>query len=377
MEAFTSRYIFDGNVLHEYSAVIVDKHLITDLVPLSDIPFDMKITNLGDGVIAPGFIDLQLNGCGGVLFNNDISQNTLEVMYQTWLKFGTTGFLPTLITSGEFGNIIAALEVVKDWFSKFGNCRGVLGIHLEGPFISKVRHGIHNEEFIIPPTIALLERIVCYRQFFPIKMTIAVENFTKEQIKFLIDNKIILSIGHSDANYTQAEEVIKLGASTATHVFNAMSGLSGRNPGVIGAILNNDVYAGVIADMFHVDRANIRLLDKFKRGWIYLVSDAVTPAGTHLDQFDLLGKTLYLKDGRCIDKDGVLGGAYLTMSGAVKNCVDQCGLGLATALAMASLIPAKVMELDNILGKIKNGYRADLIYLGLNDFIPQIIESNV
>ncbi|MDQ5920519.1 MAG: N-acetylglucosamine-6-phosphate deacetylase [Pseudomonadota bacterium] len=391
IQAFASKYIFDGVSLLENAMVIVesdDNHansggcnyghdyagsvcVIKDVVAANsstkDVYNGIPVTNFGDGVITPGFIDLQVNGCGGVLFNDNIAHDTLETIYQTWLKFGTTSFMPTLITC-DFEDVIKALEVVRSWFGKFGNNRGVIGVHLEGPFISKTKRGIHPEQFIIPPTMDLLEQIAAYAKLFPIKMTVATEQFTLEQIKFLVDEQIIVSVGHSNAAYENVLQGIKTGITTATHVFNAMSGLTGRHPGVIGAVLNTDIYAGVIADGLHVDNANIAILNKIKPRQTYLITDAVTPTGTNLSQFELCGQTLYVKDGKCLNEDGVLGGAYLTMNGAVKHCVQNCGVDLANALAMASTIPASVMKLDDVLGKIRPGYRADLVYLDLNDF---------
>ena len=373
MQGFSSKYVFDGTSMLENKTVLVDKNKIINIVDLSDIPAGTTVTNFGDGVITPGFIDLQLNGCGGVLFNDSISLETLEVMYQTWRRYGSTGFLPTLITS-PFVDVIKSLQVTQEWFSLYGNTRGVLGIHLEGPFLSKSKSGIHPKEYIITPTDEMLQKIVAYRRHFPIKMTIAVEEFSEQQIKFLVDNNIIISIGHCNASYAVATKSIELGASTATHIFNAMSGLTGRNPGVIGAILNSDIYAGLIVDMLHVDAGNVKLLEKIKKNQIYLVTDAVTPTGTEMEEFEFAGKTLFVKDGKCIDAEGVLGGAYLTMDEAVKNFVTECKLPLTDGLAMASLIPAKVMGLDHELGRIKAGFRAELIYMDLNSFQCQVCE---
>ena len=152
-----------------------------------------------------------------------------------------------------------------------------------------------------------------------------------------------------------------------------MSGLTGRNPGVIGAILNSDLYTGVIVDMLHVDGANIRLLQKVKQSHVYLVTDAVTPTGTDMIEFEFAGKKLFVKDGKCIDKEGVLGGARLTMNDAVRNCVENCRLSLEESLTMASTIPAKVMGMDQLIGKIKTGYRADLIYMDLDNFECEVL----
>ncbi len=370
MKTFSAKHLFDGKKIYDNQVVSIDNGLIKEIADKSS--FLGAVKYLGDGVITPGFIDLQLNGCGGVLFNQQISIDTLEIMRNTWLKFGTTGFLPTLITS-DFKDVISALNVSKEWFDKFGNAKGVLGIHLEGPFISEIKNGIHPKSFIIKPTNELLEQIVSYRKYFPIKMTIAVEKFSIEQIKYLSDSGIILSIGHSNADYYTAEAAIKIGILTSTHIFNAMSGLTARNPGVIGAVLNNNLYSGVIADMLHVDRANISLLQKLKQSQIYLVTDAVTPAGTDMNEFEFAGKKLYVKDGKCIDNDGVLGGSILTMSNAVRNCVENYGLSLEDSLAMASTIPAQVMGLGTLIGKIKTGYRADLIYMDLDDFECEVL----
>ena len=370
MKAFAAKYIFNGKKLLEDHVVVIENGLVKDVTDKSSFLGIVKY--IGDGVITPGFIDLQLNGCGGVLFNEQISTDTLEIMRNTWLKFGTTAFLPTLITS-DFKDVISALNVTKEWFDKFGNSNGVLGIHLEGPFISEIKSGIHPKNFIIKPTNELLEQIVSYRKYFLIKMTIAVEKFSLEQIEYLIDNGIILSIGHSNADYKTAETAIKVGVTTSTHMFNAMSGLTGRKPGVIGAILNTDIYVGVIVDMLHVDAANIRLLQKVKDGRAYLVTDAVTPAGTDITEFEFAGKLLYVKNGKCVDQDGVLGGACLTMNQGVQNCLEECGLTLEESLAMATTIPAQVVGMDKFIGKIKKGYRADLVYMDLESFECEVL----
>ena len=206
MKGFKAKYVFDGTAMLEDKVVLVDNDRIVDVVSASAVIPDVTVIDYGDGVIAPGLIDLQLNGCGGALFNDEINAATLETMYQTWRKFGSTGFLPTLITS-DFGDVITALEVVKDWFSRYANRRGVLGIHLEGPFISKNKSGIHPKEYIIRPTMHMLEQIVAYTKYFPVKMTIAVEEFSEDQIEFLARNNVILSIGHCNANYAQAKRI--------------------------------------------------------------------------------------------------------------------------------------------------------------------------
>lgn len=372
MRAITAKYIFDGVNLLTNKVVLVADKLIVDIVDRNKIYDWELLEDFGESVISAGMLDLQLNGCGGVLFNADISLATLETMHQTNLRFGTCGFLPTLITS-PFSDVIKALEVVKEWFNLYGNLRGVLGIHLEGPFLSKEKRGIHPEEFILLPTDEMLSQIASYAKFFPVKMTLAPEHFSASQLEYLVNQGIIISLGHSNASYAEATAAFKHGARTVTHMFNAMSGMTGRNPGVIAAVLANSCYLGLIADLLHVDKANIQLLHKLKPASIYLVSDAVTPTGTAMDEFDFAGKHLYVINGKCVDAVGTIGGAYLTLNKALANCVEECGISLEDALAMATVIPAQVLGVDKLIGKISKGLRADLIALNLVDYTSQTI----
>lgn len=372
MRSITAKYIFDGVNLLTNKTVLIADNQIVDVIDSDKLYDKSQLEDFGNSVISPGMLDLQLNGCGGVLFNADISMETLEIMHQTNLKFGTTGFLPTLITA-DFNDSITALEVVKEWFKLYGNTRGVLGIHLEGPFLSKEKRGIHPEEYIIQPTDEMLAKIVPYAKLFPIKMTMAAENVKPEQIEFLAKHGIIVSIGHSNASYEVAENAFKHGAKTVTHMFNAMSGMTGRNPGLIGAVLANPVYLGLIVDMLHVDKANVRLMTNLKPNSIYLVTDAVTPTGTDMTEFDFAGKHLYVRDGKCVDDAGTLGGAYLTMNEAIENCVEKCDLSLEQSLTMATLIPARLLGLDDQIGRIAEGYRADLIAIDLESYSCKLI----
>lgn len=372
MRVITGKYVFDGVNLLTNKAVLVADGLIVDVLDIDKVFDKSQIEDFGNVVISSGMLDLQLNGCGGVLFNDSISFETLETMHQTNLRYGTTSFLPTLITTW-FEDIRKALDVTKEWFKQFGNTRGVIGLHLEGPFLSIDKSGIHPKEFIVTPDDEILKLIVSYVKYYPIKVTLAPENFTAEQIMFLTKNGVIVSIGHSNARYEDAQKAFDNGAITATHMFNAMSGMTGRNPGVIGAILSNPCYAGIIADLLHVDKHNINLVSKLKPMHTYLVTDAVTPTGTDMTEFDFAGKHLYVRDGKCVDDAGTLGGAYLTMDESVRNCVNECGISLEQALAMATIIPAQMMSLDDEIGRIAVGNRADLIAMNLADFTCELI----
>lgn len=372
MRVVSAKYVFDGVNLLSDKAVLIEGNTIIDVVDKDKVYDASQIEDFGDSVISAGLIDLQLNGCGGVLFNDSITLETLETMHQTNLRYGTTSYLPTLITSAV-ADVMQALEVAKQWFKLYGNTRGVIGLHLEGPFLSVEKRGIHPLEFIIKPTDDLLAAIVPYTKFFPIKMTLAPENFTTTQIEYLVKHGVIVSVGHTNATYAQAETAFNHGAATVTHMFNAMSGMTGRNPGVIAAVLANAPYLGLIVDLLHVDKANVRLLVQLKPTTTYLVTDAVTPTGTDMTEFDFAGKHLYVREGRCVDDAGTLGGAYLTMNEAVEKCVNECELSLEQTLTMATLTPARLMGLDQQLGKIAAGYRADLIALNLKDYSCKII----
>ncbi len=372
MRVVSAKYVFDGVSLLTDKAVLIDGSTIIDVVDKNKVYDASQIEDFADSVISAGLIDLQLNGCGGVLFNDSITLETLETMHQTNLRYGTTSYLPTLITSAV-ADVMQALEVTKQWFKLYGNTRGVIGLHLEGPFLSVEKRGIHPLEFIIKPTDDLLAAIVPYTKFFPIKMTLAPENFTTAQIEYLVKHGVIVSLGHTNATYAQAEAAFNHGAATVTHMFNAMSGMTGRNPGVIGAVLANAPYLGLIVDLLHVDKANVHLLAQLKPTTTYLVTDAVTPTGTNMTEFDFAGKHLYVCEGRCVDDAGTLGGAYLTMNEAVEKCVNECELSLEQTLTMATLTPARLMGLDQQLGKIAAGCRADLIALNLKDYSCTII----
>lgn len=366
----TAKAIFNGESLLTNKAIKMVDGIVVEIMDTDKIKYKDLTEDYGNSVICSGFIDLQLNGCGGVLFNDSISLETLEKMHQTNLRFGTTGYLPTLITA-DFNDVRRALKVVKAWFESYGNTRGVLGLHLEGPFISREKRGIHPEHLIIEPTDQLLTEIVAYAKYYPIMLTIAPEKFSSKQIKYLSESGVIVSLGHSNASVEEAITAFENGASTVTHIFNAMSGLTGRNPGLIGATILTSSYMGLIVDLLHVDKANIKMLAKIKPDHTFLVTDAVTPTGTNMTEFDFAGKHLYVKEGKCVDENGTLGGAYLTMNEAIKNCVLSCEIKLETALRWATAVPASLLGLPEIVKLNKSS--GTLIALDLASYSCTIV----
>lgn len=354
MYALVNCRIFDGQQLFDQHAVIIEGHGITTLLPTRELSQDIPQIDLAGMTLCPGFIDLQLNGCGGVMLNDEFSHATLTHMHQTNLRSGTTSFLPTLITTND-EMMLQALEVMGNQPAH----SQTLGLHLEGPYLSHEKHGIHSTQLIRALDKPALDTLLAHTGVIT-KITLAPESTTPEQVAMLSDAGILVSLGHSNCSYQQASEFIAAGARFATHLFNAMSSLSGRDPGLVGAVYDHQLACGIIADGLHVADANIRISHRLLGDKLCLVSDATAAAGADIDSFDFVGTTIFVEQGRCVSKDGTLGGSSLTMIEAVKHCVEQVGLPLVDTLQMASLNPAKAIGQDSRLGKIKAGYCANL-----------------
>ncbi|EKO3774428.1 N-acetylglucosamine-6-phosphate deacetylase [Vibrio metschnikovii] len=357
MYALTNCKIYTGSDKLTDHAVIVDNDIIQAICPINQLPSTINHVDLHGANLCPGFIDLQLNGCGGVMFNDQISADTIQVMHQANLKSGCTSFLPTLITSSDH-DIQQAISAQREYQKKYPHQS--LGLHLEGPYLNVMKKGIHSVDFIRQSDQAMID-FICQNNDVVTKVTLAPENNDLRHIEQLVDAGIIVSIGHSNATYAEARKSFAAGISFATHLFNAMTPMAGREPGVVGAIYDTpEVYTGIIADGFHVDYANIRIAHKIKGDKLVLVTDATAPAGAEMDYFIFVGKKVYYRDGKCVDEHGTLGGSALTMIEAVQNTVEHVGIALDEALRMASLYPAKAIGVDKTLGRIKPGYIANL-----------------
>ncbi|MCY9851666.1 MULTISPECIES: N-acetylglucosamine-6-phosphate deacetylase [Vibrio] len=357
MYALTNCKIFTGSDVLTNHAVLINGDQIESVLPSAELPSDIKCVDLNGANLSPGFIDLQLNGCGGVMFNDEITADTIHTMHRANLKSGCTSFLPTLITSSD-DNMRQALTAAREYHSQ--NQNHSLGLHLEGPYLNVAKKGIHSPDFIRQSDDAMID-LICENRDLVAKVTLAPEQNAPEHIEKLRKAGIVVSIGHTNATYEEARKGFESGITFATHLFNAMTPMTGREPGVVGAIYDTpDVYAGVIADGFHVDYANIRIAHKVKGEKLVLVTDATAPAGADMDYFIFVGKKVYYKDGKCVDENGTLGGSALTMIEAVQNTVEHAGIALDEALRMATLYPAKAMGLEDKLGRIKKGMIANL-----------------
>jgi N-acetylglucosamine-6-phosphate deacetylase len=357
MYALTNCRIFTGSDVLDQHAVIIDGVNIHAVCPVSELPSGIEIKDLQGANLTPGFIDVQLNGCGGVMFNDEINADALHIMHRANLKAGCTSFLPTFITSSD-DKMKLAMEAQREYQTRYPNHS--LGLHLEGPYLNVEKKGIHNIEFIRTSDDAMIQTI-CENTDVVVKVTLAPERNDHKHIHQLVDAGIIVSAGHTNATYTEARKGFADGITFATHLFNAMTSIQGRDPGMVGAIYDTpEVYTGVIADGFHVDYANIRIAKKIKGDKLILVTDATAPAGATMDHFIFVGKKVYYRDGKCIDENGTLGGSALTMINAVRNAVEHVGIALDEAVRMATLYPARAIGVENKLGTIKAGLIANL-----------------
>ena len=361
-EAVTAARIFDGERLLEGMAVVIEAGVIKAIVPKASI----DARDLGDVILTPGFVDIQVNGGGGVLFNNDISLRGIRAICAAHRSLGTAWLLTTLITdtaSNTDKAIGAALEAEAE------RVPGFAGLHLEGPHLSVARKGAHDPALIRPMEATDLERLLeAKERLQTLLVTVAPENVTPAQIAILAKAGIIVSLGHSDCSYDSAMRCFEAGASMVTHLFNAMSQLTNREPGLTGAALAaGAVSAGLIADAIHVHPSTIAtaLRAKAGSGSIFLVTDAMATAGSDIQSFDLNGRTIHRHDGRLTLADGTLAGADIDMVTNIRTLVEKSGAGLEYALAMATRLPVMAISRKE-LGRIAVGMRAEFSVIDKN-----------
>lgn len=358
--ALTGARIFDGEAFLDDHAVLIDGARIKAVVRRKDLHPKVEVQKLGGGLLAPGFIDVQVNGGGGALLNDDPSPNTVRRIAESHRRFGTVGLLPTVITDAPsiLSNAIAAVrDVAKD-------ASGVLGIHIEGPFLDVTRKGAHAARFIREMTEADVDDIVS-ADCGTILLTVAPNRVHAELIRQLTTRGVLVSLGHSDASHAEAQAALDAGARAFTHLYNAMSQLNGREPGMVGVALSDrESYVGIIADGHHVHDAAFRIAFAAKPDRMMLITDAMPTAAGGPDTFELQGRKVTRNDGRLSLEDGTLAGSNLTMDEAVRYCAHTLGLELGEVLRMASFNPAAFLRRDHQLGRIASGHLASLVHLG-------------
>jgi len=355
--AIAASHVFDGLAVHRDRAVVVDGSRIAALVPRRDVPAGVPVAALPEGLwLAPGFIDTQVNGGGGALFNDTPTPDAVATIVRAHRKFGTTALLPTLITDVP-ETTAKAIRAVDE---AAASMPGVIGIHLEGPFLSPERPGVHDPRRLRRPNDDDLAMITAKRRGVTL-VTLAPEQVPSGFVSALASAGVRVALGHSMATYLETRAAMADGLTGFTHLFNAMRPLASREPGPVTAALENPAaWFGMIVDGVHVDPAVLRLA---LRGLAQpmLVTDAMPPVGANGSAFTLYGDEITVRDGRCLRRDGTLAGSMLDMASAVRNSVDLLGVGLTDALRFASSNPANFLGLGHSLGRLAPDYRADLV----------------
>jgi len=353
--------LFDGVSMLEDSAVVTEAGRIIAVTPVAERPRNGAQIDLGGGVLSPGFVDWQVNGGGGVLFNAEPTPQAIQKIAAAHRKFGTTAILPTLITDAP----AVLTEGLKAARAAQTQTRSSLGIHVEGPFIDANRKGAHRADFIRPMLQSDVAALINAKSGSMV-VTLAPNKVSAAHIQALSASGIVVSLGHSEASAEEAEAGFAAGARAVTHLFNAMSQMQGRSPGLTGAALaRTDIICGLIADGLHVHATALRAAIGAKGPRrIALVSDAMPPAAGGRDYFDLQGRPVSRAGNRLTDETGALAGAAIVMHDAVIYCVATLGIPLKDALTMATSTPARLLGLEREVGALAIGARADLIHLG-------------
>jgi N-acetylglucosamine-6-phosphate deacetylase len=352
--------LFDGDRLRDGQAVLIEAGKIAGVVPANKLPGGVERQPV-TGLLAPGFIDVQVNGGGGVLFNETRTVAGIAAIGAAHRRFGTTGFLPTFITdtADSMAEAIKAADAAIQ-----ARTPGVLGIHLEGPFLNPERKGIHRADLmrsIADSDVAMIALPAGGR----VLVTLAPEKAEPATIARLTKSGIIVAAGHTKADVETIRKAQAAGLTGITHLFNAMPPLMGREPGPVGAALDDkELWCGLIVDLHHVSATSLRVA-LAARGVerMILVTDAMPSVGSAESRFNLLGENIKRVDGALINDAGTLAGSDLDMASAVRNTVRHLGVGIEDALRMAALHPAQFLRLDHELGRVAEGYRADLVLL--------------
>lgn len=357
MTVLSPSSLFDGEGINENISVRIEGGRIAEVIEGAP-PDALKL----DGLLAPGFLDIQVNGGGGVLFNDEPSVKALKTISAAHARFGVTGFMATFI-SDERDRMAQAIEAVAQAMAE--GVPGLMGLHLEGPWLSNPKRGVHLSKFLRPLDPEDL-RLITRKHAFPVLVTLAPEGASAEIVKTIAQSGIAISIGHTAASSEEVEAALDAGAACFTHLFNGMPPMEGRTPGAVGAALGRkDAWAGLILDGIHVHPASARAAFAAKTAKkLILISDAMATIGSNSPSMSLFGETITVRDGALRTADGTLAGAHLELSTAVRNAVRHLKASTEEALRMASLTPAQFLRLDHDRGRIARGARADFVLLG-------------
>jgi N-acetylglucosamine-6-phosphate deacetylase len=362
--AISADRVFDGYRWHDDAVILIDRGAVQGIAPRDQTAADRPTEVMPPGtVLAPGFIDLQVNGGAGILLNDQPTPDAMRAIARAHRRYGTTSCLPTLISDTR-AKAMAAIAAAKS----LDDADGVLGLHLEGPFISRARPGIHRADRILSATTGDLDWLGELAALGSSMVTLAPECVPAGFVKTLAARGIRVSAGHSEAGANILTRAIDEGLSGVTHLFNAMPAMSAREPGIVGVALTDErLTAGIIVDGIHVDPLVARAAFSAKDpSHMALVSDAMPTVGTEQDHFELMGREIRLRNGRLVSENGTLAGAHLELASAVKNAVKLVGISLDDALRSASLVPARFLGIEQQRGTLSAGARADIVALTAN-----------
>lgn len=366
MIAFNNALIFTGDRFVHDHAVLVEQDQVTGLISSTEIPSHATVYNLNGSILAPALIDLQIYGGNGKLFSHELSNESLLATDEYCVSGGCTRFMITMATN-SLEKMLKGIEVIKQFQQSHKS--GLLGLHLEGPYINAVKRGAHIEQYVHQPTTDEIKLLLDKSEGVLKMMTVAPEVCSDEILQLLADNEVVLSAGHTDATYKQAKDAFNKNITTATHLFNAMSPLQSRAPGVVGAIYDHEtVNSSIVCDGIHTDFAAVSISKKMMKERLFLITDAVAEVTTSEYQH-------ILKGDRYVLPDGTLSGSALTMTKAVSNCIKHAGIDEEEALRMASLYPARVIHAESQFGKIEKGWKADLVILSKEYQVEQVMRD--
>ncbi|MCH2473613.1 MAG: N-acetylglucosamine-6-phosphate deacetylase [Gammaproteobacteria bacterium] len=362
-QALLGSQIFCGERFYDDHALLVEGKSIVDIVDKNNTPDNFNKIELDQGILAPGFIDLQVNGGGGVLFNNSPNKESLNTIIKAHQFFGTTSVMPTVISD----SLEVLEQCIKTVTEEIKNNSSLLGIHIEGPFFNTKYRGVHQKQYISTINSDYLNLFESLKGF-PVMLTLAPECISSQQLKHLTSLGIKTLAGHSDATYDELDDAIKNGLDGFTHLFNAMGQISAREPGVVGSALHfENTFASIIVDLHHVHPSLIQLAYQLKpKGKLFFISDSMATINHGKPSFELYDEVVNESDGRLVNSEGKLAGSSITQIDAVKNAYQKCNIPLNQALAMASRYPAEYLGIENHLGSLKPGYRADLVHFDSN-----------
>lgn len=373
MQALMAKQIFTGDVLLEQHAILLDAGKIIDVVSVANIPPHTEKIDYTDCLLAPGFIDIQINGGGGVLFNETPNIETLKTISHTHARLGTTSFLPTLISTDDKTMQAASLAVRQ---AMQENVPGILGIHYEGPWLNAEKNGIHAKNNICYPNTASLQQLEKLSVAKTL-VTIAPEIFSDQQIQQLIAHGFIIFVGHSNATYARMQQTFAAGVTGVTHLFNACSSLMSREPGIVGAaLLSDQTWCSVIVDGHHVSYPSLQIaLNCKNRKKFILISDAMTVVGTDSQSFNLDNEIIAVTTGKCTNAVGTLAGSVLDIATALRNTVNNLNITLVEALRMSSTNAAEMLGLEQQIGRIIPEAQADLVALNAQLHVRAVIQQ--